>query len=240
MIVLHLLLIPGTAFLVGGARIWEQNLHPHRTQLNLSLLAVGVLSIVLPTAFFAALDHGGQSIAANDQPAYPGTVISDDMRDRILRMSRGFAILLLLVYVGSRIFLHVTPGEDKTTTAASLAEKADEREEPELHPLACVIMLIITVGLMAATAEFVSTPSRRKYTDAEEVTASREYTKCSRCWSYTRRVCRESRSVFYDVLSSAGGLASFSYRSRPSPRTAVSPLVSLCAQYGITNLARCL
>jgi len=40
-VLLHLLLVPGTAFLTGGARIWEQKLHPHRTQLNLTLLTVG-------------------------------------------------------------------------------------------------------------------------------------------------------------------------------------------------------
>lgn len=40
-IVLHLLLIPGTAFLVGGSGIWEQHLHPHLAQLNSSLLTLG-------------------------------------------------------------------------------------------------------------------------------------------------------------------------------------------------------
>ena len=40
-VLLHLLLIPGTAFLTGGVRIWEQQLHPHRSQLNLTLLTVG-------------------------------------------------------------------------------------------------------------------------------------------------------------------------------------------------------
>jgi len=40
-VLLHLLLLPGTAFLTGGARIWEQNLHPHTTQLNASLLTIG-------------------------------------------------------------------------------------------------------------------------------------------------------------------------------------------------------
>ena len=40
-IVLHLILIPGTAFLAGGALVWEQQLHEHNTQLNRSLLAIG-------------------------------------------------------------------------------------------------------------------------------------------------------------------------------------------------------
>jgi hypothetical protein len=40
-VLLHLLFIPGVAFLTGGARIWEQNLHPHPTQLNHTLLTIG-------------------------------------------------------------------------------------------------------------------------------------------------------------------------------------------------------
>lgn len=40
-IVLHLLLVPGIAFIFGGARIIQQELHPHITQLNQSLLTVG-------------------------------------------------------------------------------------------------------------------------------------------------------------------------------------------------------
>jgi hypothetical protein len=40
-IVLRLLLVPGAAFITGGARIWEQNLHPHLTQMNQSLLTIG-------------------------------------------------------------------------------------------------------------------------------------------------------------------------------------------------------
>ena len=43
-VLLHLLLIPGTAFLTGGARVWEQELHPHRSQLNLTLLTIGSVS----------------------------------------------------------------------------------------------------------------------------------------------------------------------------------------------------
>ena len=162
-VVLHLLLIPGTAFLAGGATIWEQNLHPHPTQLNHSLLAIGVLTILLPTAFFAALDRGAQSIASNGQVTYSGNVVSDHMRDEILRMSRGLAIILLIVYVGSRIFLHNPPGEGNAGTVAPNAPLEQKLEEinlrivqPETHPLVCTILLFITIALMSVTAEFVS------------------------------------------------------------------------------------
>jgi hypothetical protein len=46
-IILHLLLIPGAAFITGGARIWEQELHPHLTQLNQSLLTIGCVGTTI-------------------------------------------------------------------------------------------------------------------------------------------------------------------------------------------------
>jgi hypothetical protein len=43
-VLLRLLLVPGTAFLVGGARTSKQELHPHIAQLNNTLLTVGYVS----------------------------------------------------------------------------------------------------------------------------------------------------------------------------------------------------
>jgi Ca2+:H+ antiporter len=86
-VLLHLLLIPGTAFLTGGARILEQNLHAHPTQLNHSLLTIGVLSILVPTAFFSALDRGALS----------AELVNDMRRGEFLSMSRAAAIILLII-----------------------------------------------------------------------------------------------------------------------------------------------
>lgn len=43
---LHLLFIPGVAFVTGGARILEQELHPQLSQLNHTLLTVGSVSFI--------------------------------------------------------------------------------------------------------------------------------------------------------------------------------------------------
>lgn len=154
-IVLHLLLIPGTAFLVGGSGIWEQHLHPHLTQLNNSLLTVGVMSILLPTALFSALDR---TTTASEATALP----SDELRDHFLRFSRGTAVILLVVYIGSRIFLTDPPGEDNALElhhSAPEALKERERElaeaEPEVNAWACLAVIAITIALMAVTAEFL-------------------------------------------------------------------------------------
>ncbi|CAL1702750.1 unnamed protein product [Somion occarium] len=161
-VILHLLLIPGTAFLTGGAQVWEQNLHPHPTQLNHSLLTIGVLTIMLPTAFFAALDRGAFGISAAGDTLFAGPLLTDETRDQLLRMSRGLAVVLLVVYIASRFFLANPPGEDnalKVAPNAPLELKQEEHHltqiEPEIGPWACILMLAVTVAIMAATAEWL-------------------------------------------------------------------------------------
>ncbi|KAH9170190.1 hypothetical protein EDB89DRAFT_2230745 [Lactarius sanguifluus] len=155
-VLLHLLLIPGTAFFTGGARIWEQQLHPHRSQLNHTLLTVGVLALTIPAAFFGATDTN------NNNGSESTTAITDKVRDDFLRISRGFAVILLVIYVGSRFYLHDPPGaKNAFAPHPGIPEEVLRREqeleeaEPEVNPLACLILLAITVALMGVTAEFL-------------------------------------------------------------------------------------
>ncbi|TCD70346.1 hypothetical protein EIP91_003697 [Steccherinum ochraceum] len=162
-IILHLLLIPGTAFLAGGARVWEQTLHPHNTQLNHSLLTIGVLSLLLPTAFFAALDRGPVAFNAEGEASFENSpLVNDFTRGEMLKMSRGFAFILGVVYIGSRIYLANPPGDDNALevlpdvpAAIKQAEEELKEDEPEMNPLACALLLGVTVALTAVTAEFL-------------------------------------------------------------------------------------
>ncbi|KAF7301533.1 Sodium calcium exchanger [Mycena indigotica] len=158
-VVLHLLLVPGVAFVTGGARIVEQDLHPHITQLNQSLLTIGVLTLLLPASFFAALDRGVIPVNAEQLAE---SLVNDTTRRMLLQMSRGLAFILLGVYVCSRIFLHNPPGENVTLADHKLApealrDRAKEREEqePEVNQYVCIAIIAITVGIMAATAEWL-------------------------------------------------------------------------------------
>ncbi|KZV70950.1 hypothetical protein PENSPDRAFT_664752 [Peniophora sp. CONT] len=156
-VLLHLLLIPGTGFLTGGARILQQHLDAHSVQLNHTLLIIGVMSLVVPLAFFTAM---GRGIPSN----LPGAidVLSDEVRGEFLKMARGTAIILLVVYVCSRIYLHNPPGDNNALKVAPdapieeriKAEKLQE-EVPEVNFYACVILLVISVALMGVTAEFL-------------------------------------------------------------------------------------
>jgi Ca2+:H+ antiporter len=153
-VLLHLLLIPGTSFLVGGARLLEQHLNAHVSQLNHSLLSVGVMTLLLPAAFFAA------SIV--DTSAALPEEATKEVTHKFLSFSRGLAIILLLIYVGSRIFLHNPPGDDNAlqlpaNAPEALRQRERELEEktPKLSPWVCLVIIPITIALMAITAEFL-------------------------------------------------------------------------------------
>jgi len=158
-VLLHLLLIPGVAFVTGGARVMEQDLHPHLTQLNHTLLTIGVMTLLLPAAFFAALDRGILPTGADAAES----VLDDTLRGVLLQMSRGLAVILLAVYVCSRIFLHNPPGKGNSELAEhklaplELKERAKEFEEndPEVNQWVCLGMLAVTIAIMAATAEWL-------------------------------------------------------------------------------------
>jgi len=159
-VLLRLLLIPGLSFIAGGARVESQKLHPHVIQLNQSLLFTSVLFLLLPVSFFAALDRGEKAGVAGTGGR--NDVVSDHMRGELLKISRGMSILLLAVYVCSRFFIHNPMGhehglhehkdapEELKKRIAQMAE-----EEPKMNVWVCIISLVVTVGLLAFTAELL-------------------------------------------------------------------------------------
>ncbi|KAG2159006.1 uncharacterized protein EDB93DRAFT_1117574 [Suillus bovinus] len=158
-ILLHLLLVPGAAFLTGGARIWEQDLHPVHTQLNHTLLTVGVLALLLPASFYAAINSGtSNAILANGELSDLGSSTQSDF----LNMSRGLAMMLIIIYICSRIFYHNPPGAGNTLLTHSLAPaqfKVDDeklqKEEPDVNQWVCICFLIVNIGVMAVTSEWL-------------------------------------------------------------------------------------
>ncbi|KAJ7667120.1 hypothetical protein B0H14DRAFT_2658258 [Mycena olivaceomarginata] len=109
-VLLHLLLIPGVAFVIGC-----------------------VMTLLLPAAFFAALNHG--SSAAPEAESFT----NDTNRHVFLQMSRRLAVILL------------------TLAPEALKERAIEIQnaEPEVNQWVCIGMLTVMIGIMAATAEWV-------------------------------------------------------------------------------------
>ncbi|PIL32583.1 transporter [Ganoderma sinense ZZ0214-1] len=185
-LLLHMLLIPGTAFFYQGLHTYEQKLHPLHSSLNHSLLMIGVLAIAVPTAFFAALDRGTIVSGSNSESGLPGAfvpLVSDGVRRDILRMSRGISVVLLVIYIASRVWRHSGPlgdsadeeSDDNSEFDSQLRcncqcnrrNTAQENQQPnarntatnedgDLHHWSTYILtLVIAVGLMGATAEFL-------------------------------------------------------------------------------------
>ncbi|KAG8733194.1 hypothetical protein FRC11_008053 [Ceratobasidium sp. 423] len=166
-VLLHALLVPGIAFLTGGSKIWAQNLKPRVTELNQSLLTIGVLALVVPAGFYSALPYrhpleyapqfanetlveeakaalnqtaanvtehaarllaraGGEEIHKSSvhamEIAAQTVAVSDQTRGMILSLSRGISVVLFVIYVGSRIYLHNPPGGKKRATASQFEE----------------------------------------------------------------------------------------------------------------------
>ncbi|KAH7931353.1 hypothetical protein BV22DRAFT_1124276 [Leucogyrophana mollusca] len=160
-VLLHLLLVPGAAFATGGARIWEQDLHPARTQLNQTLLTVGVLALLLPAAFYAATSASPIASANATENIVDAGLTSKTSVD-FLTMSKGMAILLLLIYIASRIFYHNPPGEGHNMLThpdvpRGLQQEIEEldRTVPKVNAWVCLIFLAQNTVVMAVTAEWL-------------------------------------------------------------------------------------
>ncbi|QRV99134.1 Sodium/calcium exchanger protein [Ceratobasidium sp. AG-Ba] len=249
-VLLHCLLVPGTAFLTEGTKLWAQQLKPQVTQLNQSLITVGVLALVVPAAFFSALPYQNPSVyapqfinrtavtaantatgarllkrapvdyvthkaSAHAMEVAASVIAVDDLtRDWMLRLSRGISVILLIIYIGSRFYLHNPPGEhivvetvhvhddeeshfhphekhsvlyDERASRDSLKKRAystgddsdreqliqhieaehgakesideivpeEHHEPPEIGPWVAVVLLIIVIGLLSVTAEWL-------------------------------------------------------------------------------------
>ncbi|KEP50398.1 calcium/proton exchanger [Rhizoctonia solani 123E] len=241
-ILLHALLVPGIAFMVGGARVLEQKLKPVHTQLNASLLFLGVVTLLLPVAFFSAYPNPHELVMANathegvtptvltphthaaravlptpnqlnyiPEPLAPpvarharhavraeavqvdqtlrssdgvlernpekaeerylevsahSVAVSDATRQSVKKFSRGYAMMMIAVYILSRIYLHRHPlNDDLRLDRRPDIEHTEAPEKPiasglkrkprVVGPGPVIVLLIIVVGLVAVTAEFL-------------------------------------------------------------------------------------
>ncbi|KAF8749890.1 Clathrin assembly protein ap47 [Rhizoctonia solani] len=190
-ILLHALLVPGIAFVVGGARVLEQKLKPVHTQLNASLLFLGVVTLLLPVAFFSAYPNPHELVMANTtrEGAAPSVLTPHSLTERAILPTPkqlnyipepGHPELICPVtwlvtivntlgprlYILSRIYLHRHPlNDDLRLDRRPDLEHTDTLEKPMLSgikrkprvvgPGPVIILLIIVVGLIAVTAEFL-------------------------------------------------------------------------------------
>lgn len=76
------------SFFTEGARVFSQELDQDITEMNHTLLTMGILSFLIPAAFFNALD--GREVV--------NSPVTEAVRSQLLNISRGMAIILIVVY----------------------------------------------------------------------------------------------------------------------------------------------
>ena len=89
-----MLLVLGMSFFVGGLKYAEQTVASTAAQLNSSLLQMSVFAILLPSAFHFAIGSSTTSAPVSDAL----------QQSEILSMSRGTAVILLVIYIAYLVF----------------------------------------------------------------------------------------------------------------------------------------
>ncbi|KAA1082381.1 hypothetical protein PGT21_001626 [Puccinia graminis f. sp. tritici] len=102
----NLLLVLGMCFFAGGVRFSEQAFSITAAQLNSSLLIMSVIAILIPAGFHAAFSNLSDSVEGPD----------------VLKMSRGIAVILLVIYAAYLVFQLWSHAHLYTQTSTSANE----------------------------------------------------------------------------------------------------------------------
>ncbi|GAA6044351.1 hypothetical protein JCM8097_002782 [Rhodosporidiobolus ruineniae] len=112
----NLLLVLGMCFFAGGIKFSEQGFKDTAAQLNSSLLVIAVIAVLLPAGYNAAFSDNLEPQAE---------------QDRILKMSRGTSIILLVIYLAYlifQLFSHTHLYAEGATSEEEAAAQRDGRE----------------------------------------------------------------------------------------------------------------
>ncbi|KAJ3368406.1 hypothetical protein GGF31_006367 [Allomyces arbusculus] len=129
----NLLLVTGFCFLFGGYNRFEQTFNRTAANTSTSLLGISVMSLLVPAAFVASF------------PTLPKDVVDA----KVLVLSHGAAIILLIVYM-LFIFFQL-----KTHARLYAGEPADEEEVPVLTLWFSIGLLLVATILVAVCSEFL-------------------------------------------------------------------------------------
>ncbi|KAG5927600.1 hypothetical protein E4U53_002842 [Claviceps sorghi] len=142
----NLLLVMGMCFFFGGlvhrgrnGAGTEQTFSGAVAQTTCSLMTLSSASLVIPATLYAVLDQNN----------------SGGKNSSILILSRGTAIILLLLYVMYLVFQLRTHSNLFDSEAQAAAEEGDDVEEPIMGPVAAGIVLVVVTILVAVCADYL-------------------------------------------------------------------------------------
>lgn len=144
----NLLLVLGCSFFAGGCVVSESTFQATAAQAASSLMTLACITLVIPAAYHSAKAHGGIDDGDNVlrmMQIVDGSDLDDRANHGLKIISRGTAILLLLVYIG---YLYFQLGSHSHLFKAMAAENAEEPEveTPRMNvPAAAIGLLAVTV-----------------------------------------------------------------------------------------------
>lgn len=147
----NILLVLGCCFLAGGLKYDHQNFNETVASTMSSLMAVSSASLIIPATLYAVM-RGSQPDQEKD--------------DKILLLSHGTAIILLILYILYLIFQLKThsrlfdeegsSGNDESGNQEGEEEGSNKEEEPQiLSPWAAAVALVVVTVMVAVCAEYL-------------------------------------------------------------------------------------
>ncbi|KAG9293256.1 hypothetical protein G9A89_010627 [Geosiphon pyriformis] len=127
----NLLLVQGFCFFLGGLRYSEQNFNITAAQTSASLLALAMLSLLVPAAFMSSIEN------------------EDALKSGILNLSHGTALVLLIIYIMYLVF------QLKTHSHLYADDLEDNEEVSQSTLLVSISTLVIITLLVAISADYL-------------------------------------------------------------------------------------
>lgn len=141
----NLLLVLGFCFVFGGYNRLQQSFNQTAAQTMSSLLAISCASLLIPAAFRATIPHSSK----------------DDwvIQDKILALSRGTAIILLIVYVLFLVFQlgshHEMFEQQEEQTDEVLSQYSNQPEGHSLSIKSALCFLLASTIVVSICADFL-------------------------------------------------------------------------------------
>ncbi|KAI1794683.1 calcium/proton exchanger [Ganoderma leucocontextum] len=161
----NILLVLGCSFLAGGIAFPESNFQVTAAQASSSLMTLACITLVIPAAYHsskshAGLDTNGTAIAMPVMNAVEKARIElgldsldADSYEGLKIISRGTAILLLLVYIAYLVFQLKTHAYLFAPESAHGEE--EEEEEPKMNALAAGSGLLLVTLITSFCADYL-------------------------------------------------------------------------------------
>jgi len=151
----NLLLVMGMCFVVGGAKYKSQTFNKQAAQTSCGILLMAVFGAIMPAALRAQLTEisstgNAGNLTDNSTAAFHP---DPDVNSKLLILSRGTAIILILIYglfLYFQLFTHKFLYEDEGEGGED-----SEEEQPALALWFAIVALIFVTILVAICAEYL-------------------------------------------------------------------------------------